>query len=250
MLFLFEYRAATLLIQTQFPGPTAAAITKFEIDDDIISLDGRNPLCTESETDQNGRIRVRIRRSTSSVPGSSALSSSMGLTPRPSNLSNAEIFSINTPHHHANLEFTLGSGDVAFGYRSTSPQLSAGYASSDAYSLQPTPRASTFNEIDTTTFSTTANTPVWARSPATGRFSQQPSPTFNGVKMVWESPAKCQGGDQRQGYFKEVGGTYAYRPIYLLLLFRVSGLKGTGRCRIVGEEHQRDMQLFQGGCTL
>ncbi|KAB2603623.1 auxin efflux carrier component 6 [Pyrus ussuriensis x Pyrus communis] len=207
LLFLFEYRAATLLIQTQFPGPTAAAITKFEIDDDIISLDGRNPLCTESETDQNGRIRVRIRRSTSSVPGSSALSSSMGLTPRPSNLSNAEIFSINTPHHHANLEFTLGSGDVAFGYRSTSPQLSAGYASSDAYSLQPTPRASTFNEIDTTTFSTTANTPVWARSPATGRFSQQPSPTFNGVKMVWESPAKCQGGggDQRQGYFKELG---------------------------------------------
>ncbi|XP_068325126.1 auxin efflux carrier component 6 isoform X2 [Pyrus communis] len=178
LLFLFEYRAATLLIQTQFPGPTAAAITKFEIDDDIISLDGRNPLCTESETDQNGRIRVRIRRSTSSVPGSSALSSSMGLTPRPSNLSNAEIFSINTPHHHANLEFTLGSGDVAFGYRSTSPQLSAGYASSDAYSLQPTPRASTFNEIDTTTFSTTANTPVWARSPATGRFSQQPSPTI------------------------------------------------------------------------
>ncbi|BBH08788.1 Auxin efflux carrier family protein, partial [Prunus dulcis] len=162
LLFLFEYRAATLLIQTQFPGPTAAAITKFEIDDDVISLDGRNPLCTESETDDNGRIRVRIRRSTSSVPGSSALSSSMGLTPRPSNLSNAEIFSINTPHH-ANHDFTLGHGDVAFGYRSASPQFSTGYASSDAYSLQPTPRASTFNEMDTTTVATTANRSPVAR---------------------------------------------------------------------------------------
>lgn len=209
MLFLFEYRAATLLIHTQFPGPAAAAITKFEIDDDVISLDGRNPLCTESETDDHGRIRVRIRRSTSSVPGSSALSSSMGLTPRPSNLSNAEIFSINTPHH-ANHDFTLGHGDVAFGYRSASPQFSTGYASSDAYSLQPTPRASTFNEMDTTTVTTTANTPVWGRSPVAGKFSQQPSPAFSGVRMVWESPVKCESGDQIQQGRKEVGGTHVH----------------------------------------
>ncbi|KAI3464616.1 hypothetical protein Pfo_021279 [Paulownia fortunei] len=163
LLFLFEYRAATILIQTQFPGQTAAAITKFDLDNDVISLDGRDPLCTESEIDDNGRIHVRIRRSISSAP----TSSSIGITPRASNLSNAEIFSINTPQ-----EFGVG-------YRPVSPRLS-GYASSDAYSLQPTPRASNFNELDLTSMSP---------APA-GKIFRQPSPT---VKMVWESPAEGQG---------------------------------------------------------
>ncbi|KAL8459367.1 hypothetical protein ACS0TY_036743 [Phlomoides rotata] len=158
LLFLFEYRAATILIQTRFPGQTAAAITKFQIDNDVISLDGRDPLCTDSEIDDIGRIRVRIRRSISSA----APSSSMGLTPRASNLSNAEIFSINTPH------------EFGFGTRPISPRLS-GYASSDAYSLQPTPRASNFNELDST-----------AASPTAGKFFRQPSPA---VMMVWESPS-------------------------------------------------------------
>ncbi|XP_057773084.1 auxin efflux carrier component 6 [Salvia miltiorrhiza] len=160
LLFLFEYRAAKILIQTQFPGETAAAITKFQIDNDVISLDGRDPLCTDSEIDDNGRIHVRIRRSTSSA----APSSSMGLTPRASNLSNAEIFSINTPH------------EFGFGLRPVSPRLS-GYASSDAYSLQPTPRASNFNEFDISAIS----------PPPPGKVFRQPSPT---VKMVWESPTE------------------------------------------------------------
>ncbi|KAL3641708.1 Auxin efflux carrier component 6 [Castilleja foliolosa] len=161
LLFLFEYRAATILIQTQFPGQ-AAAITRFQIDNDVISLDGRDPLCTDSEIDENGHIRVRIRRSTSSAPQSST----MGITPRPSNLSNAEIFSINTPN------------EFGFGRRPVSPRHS-GYASSDAYSLQPTPRASNFNEMD---LNATA-------SPATGKVFRQASPV---VKMVWESPAEGQ----------------------------------------------------------
>ncbi|KAF8405847.1 hypothetical protein HHK36_007924 [Tetracentron sinense] len=206
LLFLFEYRAATLLIHDQFPGSTAASISKFEIDGDVISLDGRDPLRTESEVDGNGRIRVRIRRSTSSAPDS-ALSSSIGITPRASNLSGAEIYSVNTPaqpheFNHGNTDMAFNNADLAFGYRSASPRLS-GYASSDAYSLQPTPRASNFNEMDTTTV-TTANTPIWIRSPAGGRVYRQHSPAFSGVKMVWESPGKCQGGGERQGC-KDVG---------------------------------------------
>ncbi|CBI19962.3 unnamed protein product, partial [Vitis vinifera] len=185
LLFLFEYRAATLLIKNQFPGSTAASISKFEIDGDVISLDGRDPVRTESEIDGNGRIRVRIRRSTSSAPDS-ALSSSMGITPRASNLSGAEIFSVNTP---APLH---------------DPRLS-GYASSDAYSLQPTPRASNFNELDTTTITTT-NTPFWVRSPVAGKVYRQQSPAFSGVRMVWESPGKCNGGGgERQGCKDVVG---------------------------------------------
>ncbi|KAF3445564.1 hypothetical protein FNV43_RR10740 [Rhamnella rubrinervis] len=211
LLFLFEYRAAVVLIQNQFPGLTAASISKFELDDDVISLDGREPLRTESEIDNNGRIRVRIRRSTSSV-ADSALSSSIGLTPRASNLSNAEIFSVNTPvphhdlHHHASLDIALGlnSADLPFGYRSASPRLS-GYASSDAYSLQPTPRASNFNELDTTTATTTGNTPTWVRSPVAGKVCRQPSPTFSGMKMVWESPGKRQAGDGAGGGERQAG---------------------------------------------
>ncbi|KAE8685699.1 Auxin efflux carrier component 1 [Hibiscus syriacus] len=199
LLFLFEYRAAKLLIKTQFPGPTAATISKFELDNDVISLDG-HPLRTESETDNNGRIRVRIRRSTSSAPDS-ALSSSICLTPRASNLSNAEIFSINTPGRPNNNEIVFGNGDLGFGYRAVSPRLS-GYASSDAYSLQPTPRASNFNEMDVIT-AASGNTPIWMRSPvAGGKVFWQPSPIVP-TKMVWE----CQdggGGDNRQG-FKDLG---------------------------------------------
>ncbi|KAL4651088.1 hypothetical protein ACB092_01G134300 [Castanea dentata] len=179
LLILFEYRAATLLIQTQFPGKTAASISKIELDNDVISLDGRDPLHTESEVESNGRIRVRIRKSTSSAADSIN-------TPRPSNLSNAEIFSVNT--------FVGGGGG---GYRSgASPQYCmSGYASSDAYSLQPTPRQSNFNnnELDQLEMMNAANTnntntpvSVWSRSPV-GRLFRHPSPVFSGVKMLWDS---------------------------------------------------------------
>ncbi|KAJ1703303.1 hypothetical protein LUZ63_003082 [Rhynchospora breviuscula] len=95
LLFLFEYRAATLLIREQFPGATAAHITTIHVDSDIISLDGCNPFYAESETDLNGRVHVRIRKSTSTSARSPGLtSSSLGMTPRLSNISGAEIYSI------------------------------------------------------------------------------------------------------------------------------------------------------------
>ncbi|KAJ8558006.1 hypothetical protein K7X08_004772 [Anisodus acutangulus] len=197
LLFLFEYRAATILIKNQFPGNAAAAITKFEIENDIISLDGRNPLCTESEVDGNGRIHVRIRRSTSSAP-ESAFSSSIGITPRASNLSNAEIFSVHTPI--ANGDIPFGHGDLSVGFHAVSPRLS-GYASSDAYSLQPTPRASNFNELDTTAVTTTGNTPMWVMSPVAGKVFRQASPSG---KMAWESPGKsCLNGDRQGQYYRD-----------------------------------------------
>ncbi|CAK7346841.1 unnamed protein product [Dovyalis caffra] len=214
LLFLFEYRAATILIKTQFPGHAAASISKIELDDDVISLDGRDPLRTESETDGTGRIRVRIRRSTSSAPDS-ALSSSICLTPRPSNLSNAEVFSVNTPvtlheyhgynghfSHGPNNETVLCNGDLGFAYRSgTSPRLS-GYASSDAYSLQPTPRASNFNELDLTN---AANTPFWVRSPVAGKIFRQQSPAAPEVRQVWdESPIICPNGGSKDVTGKEI----------------------------------------------
>ncbi|RWV94698.1 hypothetical protein GW17_00042742 [Ensete ventricosum] len=193
LLFLFEYRAATLLIEDQFPGTAAAAITKFEIDGDIISLDGRDPIQAESEIDADGRLRVRIRRSTSSAPGS-GMSSSLGITPRRlSNVSGAEIFSVNTPARQPQtaLAEQLTVRDITFGYRSASPHPS-GYASSDAYSLQPTPRASNFNELEICT-------PVWVRSPAVA----------GGVKLAWEG---C--GERCGQVDKDVGGKYTHAIRY------------------------------------
>lgn len=211
MLFLFEYRAATLLIRDQFPGSAAAAISKFEIDDDVISLDGRqDPLRTESETDENGRIiRVRIRRSTADHSSAAVSSlSSMGITPRASNLSSAEVFSVNTPpavvvssHNPSYLD------DVVLGYRSGSPHVS-GYASSDAYSLQPTPRASNFNELDTVTTATT--TPTWALSPVAGKVFRQSPPAFPGVMMTWQSSPRGVGGKDVNNNNNNVPGVYKY----------------------------------------
>ncbi|KAK3032434.1 hypothetical protein RJ639_037161 [Escallonia herrerae] len=174
LLFLFEYRAATILIRHQFPGPAAASISSFHVDGDVASLHGGDPLRTESETDARGLTRVRIRRSTDST---------MTVTPRASNLSGAEIFSVNTP----------ATGDFGF----------SGYASSDVYSLQPTPRASNFNEFELGS-ATVGNTPSWVRSPAAGRVFRQPSPAVGGMRIVWGSPGEYRGEEGQEG--RDVGG--------------------------------------------
>ncbi|XP_050886342.1 auxin efflux carrier component 6 [Lathyrus oleraceus] len=181
LLFLLEYRAAKVLIKTEFPGNKASSITKFELDGDVISLYGQDaPLQALSETDENGRIKVRIRRSTSSAPADSTSSITTGITPtRLSNLSNADIFSINTPLNYLDNP-------------SASPRFS-GYASTDAYSLQPTPRASNVNEMEI------CGTPVVGRSPVGGgRGLRGNSPVVEGSRVVWESPEKWQ-GEERQG---------------------------------------------------
>ncbi|RWR79757.1 Auxin efflux carrier family protein isoform 2 [Cinnamomum micranthum f. kanehirae] len=98
MLFLFEYRGARLLIKEQFPD-TAGSIISFRVDSDIISLDGKEPLQTEAEVGEDGKLHVTVRKSTSSRSDifsrrSHGLNSGLSLTPRPSNLTNAEIYSL------------------------------------------------------------------------------------------------------------------------------------------------------------
>ncbi|KAK9082089.1 hypothetical protein Syun_031488 [Stephania yunnanensis] len=92
MLFLFEYRGAKLLIAEQFPDNTAASIISFKVDSDIISLDGKEPLETEAQVGEDGKLHVTVRKSTSSR--SDILSRPTSLTPRMSNLTNAEIYSL------------------------------------------------------------------------------------------------------------------------------------------------------------
>ncbi|OVA02013.1 Auxin efflux carrier [Macleaya cordata] len=98
MLFLFEYRGAKLLIVEQFPD-TAGSIISFRVDSDILSLDGKEPLQTEAEVGEDGKLHVTVRKSTSSRSEvfsrrSNGPHSGVSLTPRPSNLTNAEIYSL------------------------------------------------------------------------------------------------------------------------------------------------------------
>lgn len=98
MLFLFEYRGARLLIVEQFPD-TAGSIISFRVDSDIISLDGKEPLQTDAEVGEDGKLHVTVRKSTSSRSEifsrhTHGPNSGVSLTPRPSNLTNAEIYSL------------------------------------------------------------------------------------------------------------------------------------------------------------
>ncbi|KAL6145131.1 hypothetical protein ACLB2K_055819 [Fragaria x ananassa] len=65
MLFLFEYRGARLLIGEQFLD-TAASIIFFRVDSDILSLDGKEPLQTEAQVGEDGKLHVTVRKSSSS----------------------------------------------------------------------------------------------------------------------------------------------------------------------------------------
>ncbi|XP_062007545.1 probable auxin efflux carrier component 1b [Rosa rugosa] len=98
MLFLFEYRGARILIGEQFPD-TAASIVSFRVDSDIVSLDGKEPLQTEAQLGEDGKLHVTVRKSTSSrseIFSKPSLGPNTGVscTPRLSNLTNAEIYSL------------------------------------------------------------------------------------------------------------------------------------------------------------
>lgn len=58
MLFMFEYRGAKLLISEQFPE-TAGSITSFHVESDVISLNGREPLETNAEIGDDGKLHAR-----------------------------------------------------------------------------------------------------------------------------------------------------------------------------------------------
>ncbi|CAN6443390.1 unnamed protein product [Victoria cruziana] len=97
LLFLFEYRGARLLIGEQFPD-NAASIVSFKVDNDVASLSGRDQLMADAEIGDDGRIHVTVRKSASSCSEIfSRRSGGAGVvipTPRPSNLTNAEIYSL------------------------------------------------------------------------------------------------------------------------------------------------------------
>ncbi|XP_065851390.1 probable auxin efflux carrier component 1c isoform X2 [Euphorbia lathyris] len=147
MLFLFEYRGARMLISEQFPD-TAGSIVSIHVDSDIMSLDGRQPLETEAEIKEDGKLHVTVRKSNASRSDiysrrSQGLSST---TPRPSNLTNAEIYSLQSSRNPTPRGSSFNHTDF---YSMMAAGRSSNFGASDVYGLSsrgPTPRSSNFEE--------------------------------------------------------------------------------------------------------
>lgn len=149
LLFLFEYRGAKLLIMEQFPE-TAASIVSFKVDSDVVSLDGRDFLETDAEIGDDGKLHVKVRKSNASRrslgPGSFS-----ALTPRPSNLTGAEIYSLSSSRNPTPRGSNFNPSDFysMMGVQGFNTRHS-NFGPADLYSVQssrgPTPRPSNFEE--------------------------------------------------------------------------------------------------------
>ncbi|KAE8124808.1 hypothetical protein FH972_019659 [Carpinus fangiana] len=148
MLFLFEYRGARMLISEQFPD-TAGSIVSIHVDSDIMSLDGRQPLETEAEIKEDGKLHVTVRKSNASRSDifsrrSQGLSST---TPRPSNLTNAEIYSLQSSRNPTPRGSSFNHTDF---YSMMAGGRNSNFGASDVYGLSasrgPTPRPSNYEE--------------------------------------------------------------------------------------------------------
>ncbi|XP_062027260.1 probable auxin efflux carrier component 1c [Rosa rugosa] len=152
MLFMFEYRGARLLISEQFPD-TAGSIVSIHVDSDIMSLDGRQPLETEAEIKEDGKLHVTVRKSNASRSDIySRRSHSQGLsssTPRPSNLTNAEIYSLQSSRNPTPRGSSFNHTDF---YSMMAAGRNSNFGSSDVFggpltaSRGPTPRPSNYED--------------------------------------------------------------------------------------------------------
>ncbi|CAO2831765.1 unnamed protein product [Amaranthus hypochondriacus] len=128
----------------QFPE-TAASIVSFKVDSDVVSLDGRDFLETDAEIGQDGKLHVKVRKSNVSRRSIS------GMTPRPSNLTGAEIYSLSSSRNPTPRGSNFNTSDFysMMGYQGFGGRLS-NFGPADMYSVQssrgPTPRPSNFDE--------------------------------------------------------------------------------------------------------
>ncbi|XP_047332038.1 auxin efflux carrier component 3-like [Impatiens glandulifera] len=165
LLFLFEYRGAKMLIMEQFPE-TAASIVSFKVESDVVSLDGHDFLETDAEIGNDGKLHVTVRKSNASRRSFS------GLTPRPSNLTGAEIYSLSSSRNQTPRTSNFNHSDFYSMMGFPGGRLS-NFGPAEMYSVQssrgPTPRPSNFEE----------NCAVGAQvmsSPKFGFYPSQPAP--------------------------------------------------------------------------
>ncbi|MCO5588681.1 hypothetical protein L7F22_042640 [Adiantum nelumboides] len=182
LLFLFELRAARILLMEQFPE-TAASIVSFKVDPDVMSLDGREPLQTEAQVGEDGKIRVFIRRSISasqhyeifasprrssavnifaSPRRSAAMNLDLFASPRRSNMMNMDLYASprrsNMNHNHTLDLYSMGLTSVPSS-KAITPRPS-NLTGAEIYSLAtPSSQAATPRDI-TLGFTSTFNEPI------------------------------------------------------------------------------------------
>ncbi|KAK3189522.1 hypothetical protein Dsin_029083 [Dipteronia sinensis] len=151
LLFLFEYRGAKMLIMEQFPE-TAASIVSFKVDSDVVSLDGRDFLETDAEIGDDGKLHVTVRKSNASRRSLGGPCSLPALTPRPSNLTGAEIYSLSSSRNPTPRGSNFNHSDFysMMGVQGFPGGRLSNFGPADLYSVQssrgPTPRPSNFEE--------------------------------------------------------------------------------------------------------
>ncbi|KAK6944575.1 Membrane transport protein [Dillenia turbinata] len=163
MIFMFEYRGAKLLIAEQFPE-TAGSITSFRVESDVISLNGREPLQADAEIGDDGKLHVVVRRSNSSVSSYKshshhAFNSLTSVTPRASNLTGVEIYSVQSSREPTPRASSFNQTDfyAMFASKAASATPRHGYTNSfqggeEVFSLQSskgaTPGTSNYEDLD------------------------------------------------------------------------------------------------------
>ncbi|EFH53007.1 pin-formed 4 [Arabidopsis lyrata subsp. lyrata] len=184
LLFLFEYRGAKLLIMEQFPE-TGASIVSFKVESDVVSLDGHDFLETDAEIGNDGKLHVTVRKSNASRR-------SLMMTPRPSNLTGAEIYSLSSTPRGSNFNHSDFYSVMGF----PGGRLS-NFGPADLYSVQssrgPTPRPSNFEENNAVKYGFYPNTNT-SSAPA----YPAPNPEFSSGTTVSTKPNKTPKENQQQ----------------------------------------------------
>ncbi|KAE8717343.1 Auxin efflux carrier component 1 [Hibiscus syriacus] len=148
MLFMFEYRGARMLISEQFPD-TAGTIVSIHVESDVMSLDGRQPLETEAEIKEDGKLHVTVRKSNASRSDIFSRKSHgfSSTTPRPSNLTNAEIYSLQSSRNATPRGSSFNHTDF---YSMMAGGRNSNFGASDVYGMSasrgPTPRPSNYDQ--------------------------------------------------------------------------------------------------------
>ncbi|KAI8024351.1 Auxin efflux carrier component 3 [Camellia lanceoleosa] len=124
------------------------------VESDVVSLDGHDFLETDAEIGNDGKLHVTVRKSNASRrslgPGSFS-----GLTPRPSNLTGAEIYSLSSSRNPTPRGSNFNHSDFYSMMGFPGGRLS-NFGPADMYSVQssrgPTPRPSNFEEAGSPKF--------------------------------------------------------------------------------------------------
>jgi len=207
LLSMFEYRGAKRLVAGQFPE-TAASISSFKVDSAVVSLGGHEPLETDAEIDDDGKLRVVVRRSSATSSNFSSRDRfdgwnpvlSVHLPPRASNFSSVEVFSVQ-------------SSPRASSYRQTDlPNLTNSFG--DIYSLQSSrnsvPRISSNLEEEMRR----KNAVAFPGSPSCAVPQKEgggaPAPNNDLHMFVWSSSISSNISDHRYLRADQINGRHTY----------------------------------------